>query len=145
MDNNKNDDLLKVENYEQNEYVVASSIVEPPVEKAAKAEKKVTLFNVLVSAVSLNKKKDDATYTALRPIKTLKFVIVIAVITLLLFLMSKFADAKLFIPALVFEYTLPKISVLIIEPLSSPAFPLTPFSLLVDCYGQRCVFNRDVR
>jgi len=78
MDNNKNDDLLKVENYEQNEYVVASSIVEPPVEKAAKAEKKVTLFNVLVSAVSLNKKKGDATYTALRPIKTLKFVIVIA-------------------------------------------------------------------
>lgn len=101
MDNNKNDDLLKVENYEQNEYVVASSIVEPPIEKTAKAEKKVTLLNVLVSAVTLNKKKSDSTYTALRPIKTLKFVIVIAVITLLLFLMSKFADAKLFIPALV--------------------------------------------
>ena len=100
MDNNHNDDLLKVENFEQNEYVVASSIVEVPIEKTSKPEKKVTLLNVLLSAVSVNKRSDGA-YAKLRPIKTLKFLVVIAIVALLLFLMSKFSEAKLFASALI--------------------------------------------
>ena len=93
-----NDDLLKVENLDKNEYIVTASIVDAPVIKQEKKQRKITLFSTVLAALSL-KMADDEIYSKIRPIKTLKFLLLSTILTVVLYLLYQVADLKIILPA----------------------------------------------
>ena len=95
-----NDDLLKVENLDKNEYIVTASIVDAPVIKQEKKQRKITLFSTVLAALSL-KMADDEIYSKIRPIKTLKFLLLSTILTVVLYLLYQVADLKIILPAVV--------------------------------------------
>ncbi len=103
-ENNKNnltnEELLKVENLEKNEYLVTSSIVEVPIEKAQKKPIRVTVFGALIAALSINKGEDDL-YSLIRPVKTLKYCILLVVLATMIYFFYQIADVKLILPIII--------------------------------------------
>lgn len=97
MNNSENkesiESLLKVENLDKNEYLVTATVVEPPVEKTEQKSKKVSLFGALFAAISI--RKSDELYTAVRPIRTISFFVLILVFSVLLYFFYEIADVKL--------------------------------------------------
>ncbi|MBR3863817.1 MAG: hypothetical protein IKJ19_01700 [Clostridia bacterium] len=100
LNNQSNEDLLKVENLEKNEYLVTSSIVDVPIEKIDKKPVKVTVFGALIAALSINKGDDDL-YALIRPVKTLKFCILLVVLTTMIYFFYQVADVKLILPIII--------------------------------------------
>ena len=96
-----NEDLLKVENLEQNEYIVTSSIVDVPTEKVQKKPVRVTVFGALISALSINKRDDDL-YSSIRPVKTFKYSILLIILATLIYFFYQVADVKLILPIIIF-------------------------------------------
>lgn len=106
--NGTNEEILKLHSYEErvqdgqteNDGIVAS-VMENYVEKNEIVIKKPNIFRLMIAALSLDKnKEEDQIYALLKPIKTLKYLIVFAVMCLMLYLMSKLVDSKLFLPLL---------------------------------------------
>ena len=103
MNNSENkesiESLLKVENLDKNEYLVTATVVEPPVEKTEQKSKKVSLFGALFAAISI--RKSDELYTAVRPIRTISFFVLILVFSVLLYFFYEIADVKLVLSLIV--------------------------------------------
>lgn len=98
--NQSNEDLLKVENLQKNEYVVTSAVVDIPVEKVEKKPVRVTVFGALVAALSINKRDNDL-YESIRPVKTLKYLVLLMILITSLYLFYKIADLKIILPIIV--------------------------------------------
>ena len=93
-----NDNLLKVENLEQNEYLVTSSIIDEPKEKIEEKQEKISVIGLFISAISLKRQGKDKIYSKIRPVKTLKLILVLTVICALLYLFYKLVDPKVILP-----------------------------------------------
>ena len=98
--NQTNEELLKVENLEKNEYLVTSSIVDVPIEKSQAKPVRITVFGALISALSLNKDNNDL-YNSIRPVKSLKYCIFLVVLTALIYFFYQVADVKLILPIII--------------------------------------------
>ena len=93
MPNNlPSEELLLVENLDKNEYDVTASVIEPPIEKVESKQKRATVFGALLSAISV--RKSDSTYASVRPIRTLTFLILLLIFTILLYFFCQIADIK---------------------------------------------------
>lgn len=102
------EEILKLQSYEDlaqdgqaEQDGIVASVMENYVEKNETVIKKPNIFRLMVAALSLDKnREEDQIYTLLKPVKTLKYLIVFAVMCLMLYLMSKLVDSKLFLPLL---------------------------------------------
>lgn len=94
-----NEDLLKVENLQKNEYIVTASVVDVPVIKEEKRPQKITVFKAIASSFTL--RDQDEIYSKIRPVKTLKYSIFILIFTALLYFFYQVADVKLVLPLIV--------------------------------------------
>ena len=74
----KKEDLLKLENLEKIEYLVTASIIDEPVEKVEKKQRKITLFNLITYSLSINKNdEDNDLYQNVKLTKTLEVLILL--------------------------------------------------------------------
>lgn len=103
IENNNNEELLKVENLERNEYLVSSSIIDVPKEKVEKREEKVSVLRLIIMALTPNKSNiERPAYYSLRPVKTVKYAVFIFFFTLFMYLCGKLVDDKIYVPLLLF-------------------------------------------
>lgn len=104
---NNNEDILKVENLEQNEYLVSSSIIDAPKEIVEKKEEKVSVLRLILMAIFPNKNNAEKPYYyPLRPVKTVKYVVFLFFFALFIYLCEKLIDAKIFLPLFIFSISL---------------------------------------
>lgn len=104
--NSNNEDLLKVENLEQNEYLVSSSIIDVPEDKTEKKELKVSVFRLILYALAPAKNESQPLFYSLRPIKTVRYALFCIIFSIFVYFCRNFVDAKTFIPLyLVFAST----------------------------------------
>lgn len=102
-DKTNNEDLLKVENLEQNEYLVSSSIIDVPREKSEKKELRVSVFKLILYAIAPSKNPDtQPPYYALRPVKTMRYGLFSIFFVIFIYFCRNFIDAKTFTPLFLF-------------------------------------------
>lgn len=100
FEQNRSEELLKVENLDKNEYFVTASVIEPPIEKVEKRPRTVTFFGALISAISFN--KNDDLYATIRPTKTIVSLVMILILTICFYFFYQVADIKLMLSLIVF-------------------------------------------
>lgn len=93
-----NEDLLKVENLEQNEYLVSSSIIDVPEEKVEKKELKVSVFRLILYALAPTKNDSQPPFYSLRPVKTIRYALFCIIFSIFVYFCRSFVDYKTFIP-----------------------------------------------
>lgn len=93
-----NEDLLKVENLEQNEYLVSSSIIDVPEEKVEKKELKVSVFRLILYALAPTKNDSQPSFYSLRPVKTVRYALFCIIFSIFVYFCRSFVDFKSFIP-----------------------------------------------
>jgi len=103
MEKKNNEELLKVDNLDKNEYLVSSSIVDIPEDKKETKTSKVSVFTLIISAIAPKKDetKDNIAY-AMRPVKTIKYLLFSLVFAVFVYACLKMVDSKIIIPLFLF-------------------------------------------
>ena len=100
---NNNDEILRVENLEKNEYLVSSSVIDVPEEKKESKVPKVGILRLIISAIAPPKNPDEQpAYYALRPVKTVKYALFALFFAVFIYVCGKIIDPKVYIPLFIF-------------------------------------------
>jgi len=100
---NNNEDLLKVENLEQNEYLVSSSIIDVPEEKAEQKTLKVSVFKLILAALTpVKDESKQPAYYSLRPVKSVKYALFSLFFAVFVYMGAKILDSKIYVPLFLF-------------------------------------------
>ena len=98
-----NEDLLKVENLEQNEYLVSSSIIDVPEEKAEQKKLKVSVFKLILAALTpVKDESKQPAYYSLRPVKSVKYALFSLFFAVFVYIGAKILDSKIYVPLFLF-------------------------------------------
>lgn len=95
---NKNNDILKLDNLEKNERLVTKSILEPKIEKVEEKQRKISLFSIILASFSPKKDTSDGLFDNVLLTKTVKILILLVLMSLLLVLFYTIGEIQLILP-----------------------------------------------